>query len=188
MNKMLRVAMVLALALILACSMFSVAFAAGSPSASDEITDVKDVTSGEHVKFTADPVDSSIPPLKPAAAKDLNVSEDQVIVLLEKELKADGNAPYDITFKAGAAGQTVYAYHYNGSAWERVGEGKGTEFTVRYNSLSPIGLVTLKDAATPDTSGKSDKTGENNLPLYIAFAAVAVGAAAAGMSLKKKNN
>lgn len=186
MNKMLRVAMVLALALILACSMFSVAFAAGSPSASDEITDVKDVTSGEHVAFTTTAVDSSIPPLKPAAAKDLNVSEDQVIVLLEKDLKAEGQAPYDVTFKAGAAGQTVYAYHYNGSAWERVGEGKGTEFTVRYNSLSPIGLVTLKDSSAP--AGKSDKTGENNLPLYIAFAAVAVGAAAAGMSLKKKNN
>ena len=182
MNKMLRVTMVLALALMVVFSMASVAFAAGSPSASDEIVDVVSAA-GEHVAYTALDVDSSIPPLKPAAAKDLGVSEDEVIVLLEKDLKAEGTAPYDITFKAGAAGQTVYAYHYNGTAWERVGEGKGPQFTVTYKSLSPIGLVTLKDSSAP--SGKSDKTGENNLPLYIACAAVAVGAAAAGMALKK---
>lgn len=182
MNKMLRVTMVLALALMVVFSMASVAFAAGSPSASDEIVDVVSAA-GEHVAYTALDVDSSIPPLKPAAAKDLSVSEDEVIVLLEKDLKAEGTAPYDITFKAGAAGQTVYAYHYNGTAWERVGEGKGPQFTVTYKSLSPIGLVTLKDSSAP--SGKSDKTGENNLPLYIAFAAVAVGAVAAGMALKK---
>jgi hypothetical protein len=182
MNKMLRVTMVLALALMVVFSMASVAFAAGSPSASDEIVDVVSAA-GEHVAYTALDVDSSIPPLKPAAAKDLSVSEDEVIVLLEKDLKAEGTAPYDITFKAGAAGQTVYAYHYNGTAWERVGEGKGPQFTVTYKSLSPIGLVTLKDSSAP--GGKSDKTGENNLPLYIAFAAVAVGAAAAGMALKK---
>ena len=183
MNKMLRVTMVLALALMVVFSMASVAFAAGSPSAPDEIVDVVSAA-GEHVAYTApDVVDSSIPPLKPAAAKDLGVSEDEVIVLLEKDLKAEGTAPYDITFKAGAAGQTVYAYHYNGTAWERVGEGKGPQFTVTYKSLSPIGLVTLKDSSAP--GGKSDKTGENNLPLYIAFAAVAVGVAAAGMALKK---
>lgn len=182
MNKMLRVTMVLALALMVVFSMASVAFAAGSPSASDEIVDVVSAA-GEHVAYTALDVDSSIPPLKPAAAKDLGVSEDEVIVLLEKDLKAEGTAPYDITFKAGAAGQTVYAYHYNGTAWERVGEGKGPQFTVTYKSLSPIGLVTLKDSSAP--GGKSDKTGESNLPLYIAFAAVAVGAAAAGMALKK---
>ena len=40
MNKMLRVTMVLALALMVVFSMASVAFAAGSPSAPDEIVDV----------------------------------------------------------------------------------------------------------------------------------------------------
>ena len=184
MNKMLRVTMVLALALMVVFSMASVAFAAGSPSASDEIVDVVSAA-GEHVAYTALDVDSSIPPLKPAAAKDLSVSEDEVIVLLEKDLKAEGTAPYDITFKAGAAGQTVYAYHYNGTAWERVGEGKGPQFTVTYKELSPIGLVTLKDGSTPASGDKSPKTGENAMPLYIAFAAVAVGAAAAGMALKR---
>ena len=187
MNKMLRAAIVLALALIVACSMFSVAFAAGSPVAGDEVTRVVDST-GDDVEYSLSDVDSSIPPLVPAAAKDLNVSEDQIIVLLEKDLSPEGTAPFTVSYNVGADGQTIYAYHYNGQAWERVGSSyTGAKFEVKYDSLSPVGLVTLKDS-TPSSGGKSDKTGENNLPLYAAFAAVILGGAAAGMSLRKKHN
>ena len=186
MNKMLRVSMVFALACLMIISSFGMAFAADSKTADSEVTKIVDA-SGAEVTFDVKAIDSSIPPLtEKLASPEVNVPEGQLEVIWQQDVvpAKDSKAPYTLTFNAGAKGQTVYAFHWNGSKWEYIDKGTGSEFSITFPELSPVGLVVEKDATTP--SGKSDKTGENALPLCIAFAAVILGGTAAGMALKRR--
>ena len=53
------------------------------------------------------------------------------------------------TVEGADADDTVYAMHYNGTKWECVGEGKGSNVSSTFTSLSPVALVVQKNTEAP---------------------------------------
>ena len=73
----------------------------------------------------------------------------------------------------------MFVYHYNGTDWEVVAEGKGSEIAAEFDSLSPGALVAK--------TGDAAKTGDNNnMFLWAGICVVALAAAAVTVIAGKK--
>ena len=120
---------------------------------------------------------------KAAEVNDKIDSPDQVEILWQKDIVVpDGTAfPATLTFAVPKDYQDkdVFVYHYNGTDWEVVAEGKGSEVSAKFDSLSPGALV-AKTEETPATGDSS------NMYLWAGVCVVAVAAAAVTVISGKK--
>lgn len=118
---------------------------------------------GKDIAFTLDDVDEKHILTKEKAAKvnDKIDSPDQVEILWQKDIVVpDGTAfPATLTFAVPKDYQDkdVFVYHYNGTDWEVVAEGKGSEVSAKFDSLSPGALVAkTNDNEVPATGDSSN--------------------------------
>lgn len=140
---------------------------------------------GKDIAFTLDDVDEKhiLTKEKAAEVNDKIDSPDQVEILWQKDIVVpDGTAfPVTLTFAVPKDYQDkdVFVYHYNGTDWEVVAEGKGSEVSAKFDSLSPGALV-AKTEETPATGDSS------NMFLWAGVCVVAVAAAAVTVISGKK--
>ena len=144
---------------------------------------------GKDIAYTLDDVDEKIILTKEKAAEvnDKIDSPDQVEILWQKDIVVpDGTAfPATLTFAVPKAyrDKDVFVYHYNGTDWEAVAEGKGSEISARFDSLSPGALV----AKTNTTDTPTPSTGDNsNMFLWAGICVIAIAAAAVTVIAGKK--
>ena len=144
---------------------------------------------GKDIAYTLDDVDEKIILTKEKAAEvnDKIDSPDQVEILWQKDIVVpDGTAfPATLTFAVPKAyrDKDVFVYHYNGTDWEVVAEGKGSEISARFDSLSPGALV----AKTNTTDTPTPSTGDNsNMFLWAGICVIAIAAAAVTVIAGKK--
>ena len=140
---------------------------------------------GKDIAFTLDDVDEKhiLTKEKAAEVNDKIDSPDQVEILWQKDIVVpDGTAfPSTLTFAVPKDYQDkdVFVYHYNGTDWEVVAEGKGSEVSAKFDSLSPGALV-AKNEETPATGDSS------NMFLWAGVCVVAVAAVAVTVISGKK--
>lgn len=179
MKKALRI--VVALAVVLCLTTMSV-FAASSKTFTVEQKGATDA-SGNAVTVTAATSAETLAPDKAAQIiASSGVKADDLTVAYVQDISVPEGTKFPLKINFSISGvtddQTVYIFHFNGTAWELVGNGKGSNVSASFNSLSPVAIVVEK-AAT------SYKTGETDMPMF-AFAAIVVAGAAACMLYKRK--
>lgn len=165
---------------------FASVFAADSSTGLVEITGSTDAN-GSSVAYTSS--ETTVPLLTPEIAASITGdSPSELTVVWQKDLSAD-TLPATFTFNAnGTAGQTVYVFHFNGSAWELITTGVGPTVTATFTSLSPVSIVAKSTSASApavtDASTTSPATGDSMF--YIALATLAVVGSAAFVVVTKK--
>ena len=116
----------------------------------------------------------------------MNVFKYMQKALTEYATGDDGTEfPATLTFAVPKAyrDNDVFVYHYNGTDWEVVAEGKGSEISARFDSLSPGALV----AKTNTTDTPTPSTGDNNnMFLWAGICVIAIAAAAMTVIVGKK--
>lgn len=178
--------MAIVLTLMLVVSLGCVAASAESGSKTDvvEIISAKDAA-GNDIDYEV--TETSIPWLTEEIASRVpgtNAPASDLLVLWQKDITA-ASLPATLTFRvAGMAGKDIFVYHHNGSEWELITKGVGTDVTATFADLSPVGIVYHK------TGGTGGNTGDNVSPptgmgiaIYAAcgiFAAAGVCAIAVG--------
>ena len=140
---------------------------------------------GKDIAYTLEDVDEKhiLTKEKAAEVNDKIDSPDQVEILWQKDIVVpDGTEfPATLTFAVQKAyrDNDVFVYHYNGTDWEVVAEGKGSEIAAEFDSLSPGALVAK--------TGDAAKTGDsNNMFLWAGVCVVALAAAAVTVIAGKK--
>ncbi|MCQ2516233.1 MAG: hypothetical protein MJ094_05160 [Saccharofermentans sp.] len=179
---------------------FASVFAAGSAT---ELAGVLTATDGNGNAINTVCAPSDVPLISPEIAASItgdNAAD--LTVLWQKNITAT-SLPATLTFGAnGTDGNTLYVFHYNGSAWELVATGVGPTVTATFTSLSPVAIVRkatgagaapvapvapAADATTPvaDPATTSPATGSSVLVMAISTLAVA-GSAAFVVATKKE--
>ncbi len=129
-----------------------------------------------------------------------NVQPSQLKIIWQNVILPSRGGPVSLTFNTTASQvQTLYAFHYdpmglksidNWSLVPPTAGAAGPSITASFPSLSPspVALVIFTPSGVvPDNGGgKSPKTGENNVLLFIALAAVAIGSVTAVVAAKNK--
>ena len=177
--KMLKYASLFAVVCILMACIAGTAFAAGSKSDPVEITPTDGLTITE--KQEGDPVLTMEIAARLAGEKVENGKQ-----LYQWNVHAE-KLPVTLTFNTELGkNQRGYVYHWNGSAWEKMGN---VNTGITFNSLSPVGVAVFESAGSSNggngSNGGSPKTGNNNLLTSLAFAVIALGGAVVYFSKKK---
>ena len=179
MKTLSKAAVALVLALVMVLGLGATALAAGSKSDVVTVTPTEGVTISEK--------DSSIPDLtaKIAAGEIDGKEEKDLEVLWQKEVKAE-ELPIELTFTASGVSseRTLYVFHWNGSKWEKVDEGKAPTVKHTFSSLSPVGLVV--DKAASSSNGNTVKTGDSSSTALWATLMVVAAAGAIGTAVYSK--
>ena len=179
MKKMLKAVTGIAVACLLIVGICATVLAAGSQ------TDGTNVTS-DNQTLTATPTTSG---MDEPTARALIGHQDGTVAVYNWDMHADV-LPCTVTFNpAGAtSAQTLYVFHFNGASWDLIAQGPGPSITATFNDLSPVALVvyTPDGAAGGNGGGGSPKTGETDIMLFIALAAIAVGGVTAGLIARNK--
>ena len=104
-------------------------------------------------------------------------SEDLIDIKWQKDIVVPEGTEFPVTieFEYKDKDANFFIYHFNGTAWEVVGEGAGGKATVTFDSLSPGALV----------ASNNPNTGDHAAP-YIWGAAVVVCIAAAAVLLVRR--
>ena len=180
---------------------FASVFAAGSSTGLVELGTATD-SNGNPINYVDGQTD--IPLISPEVAASLAGTESaEMTVVWQRNITATA-LPATFTFTVnGTAGQMLYVYHYNGSAWELISSGVGPTVTATFTSLSPVAIVRKSvnttapvapatepaaDSATEpvaDPATTSPATGSSVLVMAIATLAVA-GSAAYVVATKKE--
>ncbi|MCR5009957.1 MAG: LPXTG cell wall anchor domain-containing protein [Clostridia bacterium] len=137
-----------------------------------KVVSVKD-KNGKTVAFTLGDVAKENELTKPIAVK-VNAkveNEESINIEWQKDLKVPAGTEFPVTveFEYKNKDENFYMYHFNGTAWEVVGEGKGGKATVTFDKLSPTGLVAVNNPNTGDASELYLWAGA-----FVVFAAAAV--------------
>lgn len=182
MKKLLRIAVVLGLVMCLSVS----ALAAGVSTTGVKV-DTAVMADGTKAEVTES--DSAVTPtVTEAAAAVEGVKADDLTVTWVKDITvtipAGGSVTITFDVPNVADNQKVYVLHYNGTKWEKVGEGTGKTVTATFTSLSPVAIVVEK-AAAANPGQTSPVTGEEPVLLVAAVVALLAGAVAV-VTLKKK--
>ena len=158
MKTISKATVALVLALVMVLGLGTTALAAGSKE------DVVIVTPGEGTEATVAAKDKAIPDLtEEIAAKEIDGKEAKDLqVLWQKDVTAS-KLPAELTFTASGVSseRTLYLFHWNGTKWEKIDQGKAPSITHKFGEgeLSPVGLVVDKAASS---SGEGDKAPSNN--------------------------
>ena len=166
----------LGLCLMLVMSLMCVtAFAAGSKTDAVEVDSDAEVTVEDTT--VAMLTEENAAAVSEEEAKDLKV-------VWQKDVHSE-TLPATITFTVdGTDGEDLMVFHFNGTEWELVGEGKGPAVTVTFDDLSPVAVV-VKKASTP--SGPISPATGLGAGIYVACAVLAVAGGAAALVTKKEN-
>lgn len=182
MKKLLRIAVVLGLVMCLSVS----ALAAGISTTGVKV-DTAVMADGTKAEVT-ESTSAVTPTTADAAAAVEGVKADDLTVTwvmdLSVEIPAGGSVTITFDVPNAAADQKVYVLHYNGSKWEKVGEGTGKTVKATFTSLSPVAIVVEKAPAT-NPGHTSPVTGEEPVLLVAAVVALLAGAVAV-VAMKKK--
>lgn len=178
--KMLKYVSLFAVVCILMACVAGTAFASGSKTDAVEITPSDGLTITE--KAEGDPVLTM-----EIAARLANEKVENGKIVYQWNVTAD-TTPKTLNFKTTLGeNQRGYVYHWNGSEWELMGK---VNAEITFNSLSPVGVAIFESSGNGNGGGNgggSPATGENNLPLSLAIAAIAMGGAVVFFSAKKKD-
>lgn len=130
-----------------------------------------------------------------------NVQPSQLKIIWQNVIYPSHGGPVSLTFNTTASqAQTLYAFHYDPMGlpksidkWSLMpptagSAGPSITASFPYLSPSPVALViyTPSGVVPDDGGGKSPKTGENNVLLFIALAAIAIGSVTAVVAAKNK--
>ena len=180
--KMLKYVSLFAVVCILMACVAGTAFASGSK------TDAVEITPSDGLTITGQQEGDPVLTMEIAA----RLAEEKVEngkSVSQWNVSADAT-PKTLTFKVDlAANQRGYVYHYENGEWKLMGK-VNTEIT--FNSLSPVGVAIFETAGgngggNGGNGGGSPATGENNLFVSLAIAAIAMGGAVVFFSSKKKD-
>lgn len=156
MKKIFAVLLTIMLVVSLGCT--AVFAASGSKTDVVEVISAKDAAGND---VAVEVTETSIPWLTELVASGVdgtNASESELQVIWQKDIKA-ATLPVTLTFHVdGMAGKDIFVYHHNGSAWELITKGVGTDVTATFTDLSPVGVVYHK------TSGTGGNGGTNTSP------------------------
>lgn len=181
----------LVLALTMAACLAVPAFAVGSRN--DGVTAPSGLTVGstEVPAAAAAGIESNLTQTLQTAGVTVGSGETATAVYLE-DLTGD---PGTYTFTVDSAGPNdkLIVLHWNGSAWEKVGEGTGKTVTATFSSLSPVAIVLVKGKgpSTPTTPGTSGATTaptspQTGAPMAVPFTGIAVIALAGLVAVKAR--
>jgi len=193
MKTISKATVALVLALVMMLGLGTTALAAASPA------EPVIVTPGEGAKATVDDKAKDVPDLtEEIAAKEIDGKEAKDLqVLWQKDVKAD-KLPTELTFTASGVSseRTLYLFHWNGTKWEKIDQGKAPSITHKFGEgeLSPVGLVVDKAASssntdgnkTPATNSNSPKTGDTRSTMLWASLMVVAAAGAIGTAVYSK--
>lgn len=182
MKKLLRIAVVLGLVMCLSVS----ALAAG---ASTTGVKVETAVMADGTKAEVTESASAVTPTTAEAATAVEgVKADDLTVTWVKDITvtipAGGSVTITFDVPSAADNQKVYVLHYNGTTWEKVGEGTGKVVKATFTSLSPVAIV-LEKAPAADPGHTSPVTGEEPVLLVAAVVALLAGTVAV-VAVKKK--
>ena len=152
---------------------------------------------GKDVEYTYEDVDVKIV-LTTKKAAEVNDEVDDpkdLDILWQKDIVVPEGTkfPVTLTFEVPEEYQdekayTIYVYHYNGTDWEVVGEGKGKTVTATFDSLSPGALVAKSNKSGSDTTPATGDTSNMYLWGGICVAAVVCAAAVVISSRKRRED
>lgn len=155
--------------------------AAGSTEDVVDITSAKDNNGNTAVTTVAD---TSVALMTSEIASSLTgVSSSELKVVWQKDVTSDV-LPATVTYNVnGTDGQTLYSFHWNGSAWELMNSATGPTISTTYTSLSPVAIVARIPAATTpapasNNAATSPKTGDNAV-FYVTMSVVVIACSAA---------
>lgn len=162
-------------------------FAAGSMQGVVEITGSTDSTGADNA-YTV--TETTVPMLTAEIAASVigNVQASELRVIWQRDISAE-TTPATLSFNVGGTdGQTVYVFHWNGSAWELVTSGAGPAVTATFSSLSPVGIVAKVPASTSTNNAAttSPTTSDNYVVLASLAVMVLAGSAAYVVASTKK--
>ena len=183
MKKLLRIAVALGLVLCLSVTVFaSVASVgvAGAVTASGQTVEVKEAPAT--VTPTVAEAAAAVQ-VEGVKAEDLAVAwvKDLSVVIPE-----GGSVTITFDVPDAAEGQKVFVLHYNGSSWEKVGEGTGKVVEATFTSLSPVAIVLEKTAAAPTPGGDKPTSPQTGADMTLMYVGVAVLLAAGAVALVTK--
>lgn len=143
----------LMLALVMAFCLAVPAFAVGSMS--DGVTPPAGLTvSDEEVPAeAAAEVESDLATTLATVGVTVGSNETANLVYLQDLTGEPGT--YTFTVSTAGPNDKVYVLHWDGSKWEKVGEGTGTKVTATFSSLSPVAIVVVKAKSPAPSAGTS---------------------------------
>ena len=197
MKKLLRIAVALCLVMCLSVTVF-----ANSTMGATVSTATTSTGETVEVKETASAVTPTVAEAAAAVEVEGVKAEDLAVAWVRDlfvEIPEGGSVTITFDVPEAAEGQKVYVLHFNGTEWEKVGEGTGKVVEATFTSLSPVAIVIEKEAAAPvpDTGGDpapapggdeptSPQTGADMTLMYVGVA-VFLAAGAVAIVAKKKN-
>ena len=186
MKKLLRIAVVLGLVMCLSVTAF--ASSVGAPGIGGATMNGQPV----EVKESPATVTPSVAEAAAAVKVDGVKAEDLTVAwVMNLSVEIPEGSSVTITFDVpnAAANQKVFVLHYDGTDWEKVGEGTGKSVTATFTSLSPVAIVLEKTAATPTPGGDKPTSPQTGMDMTLIYVGVAVFLAAGAVALvtKKKS-
>ena len=188
MKTISKATVALVLALVMMLGLGTTALAAGSKSDVVEVTPTEGVTIAE--------ADKEVPALtEEIAAKEIDGKDAKDLqVLWQKDVSA--KLPAELTFTASGVSseRTLYLFHWNGTKWEKIDQGKAPSITHKFGEgeLSPVGLVVDKAASSSDNTNNggnnsnTPKTGDTRSTMLWASLMVVAAAGAIGTAVYSK--
>ena len=185
MKKMLKSLAGIAIMLVLVVGVVGTVFAATSKQDGVEVSSDTSfsigATSGQWTALTEE---------KAAAIIGGGVQASELKIIWQHEIDADGsNIAMTFTADGVSASQTLYVFHNDfptADEWSKVASAAGNTVTATFPHLSPVALVVYTPSGTQGGGETSPKTGETNVLLFIALAAIALGGVTAFVVAKKK--
>jgi len=155
--------------------------------AEDDLVKKASDKNGKEITYSYEEVPAAVQLSRVVAA---NVNEEvdsanELDILWQKDVEVPAGTAFPVTLTFAVPEEyqdtVVYVYHYNGTAWEIVGEGKGTTVEGTFTSLSPVALVAKAAAPAAPQTGDS-----GNMYLWACIFVAAAAAAVTVVTGKKR--
>lgn len=192
MKKVLSMVLALMLTVCLAVPAFAV-----GPSSTDQLVAPDDVTVKEADAAVVETVQATADATKVLTnLGKIDTATQEVVNVIVKDIEPIGNADGTYTFELPgvAANDTVIVLHWSGSAWEYVGEGKGSKVTFGASAFSPFAFIVVQGKTsdtpsnpdTPSTNPSAPTAPQTGAPMAVPFIGISVIALAGIVAIKAR--